>query len=133
FVNAETVLPPASERSTSTDDGDNEAGTDSRVTSKPTVTPTVEPTQAATLEPTATSTPIPSPTEAAPVINPNPSDPMEVGPFPRAQSLPGDGETVSILAAGDVLFHSHLINGGLAEDGSYSYDYAFKHLSHLTA
>lgn len=133
FVNAETVLPPASERSTSTDDGDNEAGTDSLVTSKPTVTPTVEPTQAATLEPTATSTPIPSPTEAAPVINPNPSDPMEVGPFPRAQSLPGDGETVSILAAGDVLFHSHLINGGLAEDGSYNYDYAFKHLSHLTA
>lgn len=73
------------------------------------------------------------------IYYPDPRDPMEEGPLPSAHRIEAlqpptaEGQTVSILAGGDVLMHSHLINGGLEADGQYDYSYAFQHLTGLTA
>lgn len=99
-----------------------------QVTPPPSSETTTEPTTEATTEPTV------APTQA-PAIQwyPNPQDVMEQGPLPTPHPLPGDGESVTLLAGGDVLFHSYLINGGRQTDGSYDYNYAFQHMETLTA
>lgn len=133
------LLPPSrtdsDDSSTPTSIG-GESSTDP--TSAPSVTdPTVssDPTTSASSEEPTTTTSEVIETTVPPMtgLYPNPSDPMEEGPFPVAVEFPGDGQHVSLLVGGDVLMHSYLINGGLQADGSYDYNYAFEHLKSLTA
>ncbi len=89
--------------------------------------------------PTPDPTPEPTPEETTsehvelPLLYPNPADPMETGPLPTAVNFGGDGESVSLVMGGDVLFHSYLIHGGKQADGSYDYDYAFQYLQSITS
>lgn len=83
-------------------------------------------------DPTATLTPLPT-ASTTPAAHPDPSDDMERGPYPEATEIEADEGQVSLIAGGDVLMHSHLINGGLEADGDYNYDYAFRYMNRLTA
>lgn len=134
FSCSEAILPPQNESSGSTGSTDSGDGTTTgERPSQPSVTPAAEPTTAATSSLAPTSEATPTPEAEAPIVqNPNPADPMEAGPFPRAVKMDGDGKSVRLLTGGDVLLHSYLINGGLNEDGNYNYDYAFRHLPALT-
>ena len=38
------------------------------------------------------------------------------------------GAKASIVAVGDVLFHSHMIAGGEQEDGTYDYNFMFEYI-----
>lgn len=109
-----TPVPSISDTDSTINPSDEPSSTTTDFTEETTDTSTVEPT----IDPIPTFTP---------------SDSMEIGPLPTAVQIDGDGDRVSILAGGDILFHSYLINGGLEADGTYNYDASFKHLLPLTA
>lgn len=56
--------------------------------------------------------------------------PPETGTLPEEPEGP---ETLTLVAAGDVLLHMHLQNSGLQEDGSYDYSHLFAHTKDLIA
>ncbi len=138
FLSAcQTVMPPQNQSSAISESKTGGEASTTNERPSPTVSPTATPSSESTsqtsssIEETSEETGTSEP--PAPIIqNPNPLDPMEEGPFPQAVKMDGDGRQVRILAGGDVLMHSYLINGGLREDGSYNYDYAFRHLPALT-
>ena len=79
----------------------------------PTTSLTVIPTRAGTPTPTPTPTPSPTPT-VTPTPTPSPT------PTPKQ---------VTLLAVGDDLVHGSTLEGGLQEDGTYSFHHFYQHLT----